>query len=75
MCTSLDLSHVRTFYVRQLSQRFLGDALVVPSGTDGLTKRAGGLCFVCRCACRATSLDSTLLHQQKPEIQVRLKPR
>jgi hypothetical protein len=65
MLATLDFPHVGAFDARQMSQRFLGDAVFGPhcahSGSERL--RGRGL-KGCR-ACWPSSLNSTLLHGQE----------
>jgi hypothetical protein len=62
---TLDLAHVRPFDAGDVSQRFLGDALVGSDLANGSSKRDGGFGFVGGGSGGSASLNRTLLHWQK----------
>ena len=62
MLAALDLSHVRPLDPSQVSQRFLGDALVGSHFAYGSSKRDGGFGFVGGGSGGSASLNRTFLH-------------
>ena len=75
MLAALDLSHVRALNTGQVSQRFLGDALVGSHIANRGPKRNGWFCFVGGRAGWSASLNRALLHQQKRRALPVDKPR
>ena len=75
MLAALDLADVRALDAGQVSQRFLGDALVGSLIANGGSKRDGWFCFVGGRAGASASLNRALLHQQKRRALPVDKPR